>query len=126
MDRLPERRKSPAVALVGAQALIAAVAAAIAWIGWGQRAALAAMFGGVVVIAPTLYFAVKVHARTGTATAAQVLGAFYRAEVVKLVLSALLFWIGAVLFGPEFAPLMLTAIACLAMNWIIVAVTRSW
>lgn len=125
-DRLPRRGRSPAAALVGAQAITAVIAAAIAWIGSGPNAAMAAMFGGATIIVPTLYFAVKVHLRTGAVTAAEVLGVFYRAEVVKLILSALLFWIGALLYGRYFAPLMLTAIACLAMNWIIVAVTQSW
>lgn len=126
MDRLRLRGGSTAWALVGAQSLTAAVAALAVWIGWGRAAALAALFGGIAVIAPTVYFAAKVRLRAGGATAAEVLGAFYRAEVGKLILTALLFWIGALLFGPYFAPLILTSIACLAMNWVMVAVTRSW
>ena len=54
------------------------------------------------------------------------LGTFYRAETAKLVLTALLFWIGAKWFGQHFAPLILTSIACMAMNWVMVAVTKSW
>src|ERR1700752_799482 len=126
MDRLRLRGGSTAWALVGAQSLTAAVAALVVLIGWGRDAALAALFGGIAVIAPTVYFAAKVRFRAGGATAAEVLGAFYRAEVGKLILTALLFWIGALLFGPHFAPLILTSIACLAMNWVMVAVTRSW
>ena len=125
MDRLQVRGRSTAWALIAAQLLIAAIATAIVWIGWGYTAALAACFGGVVVIAPTIYVAAKVALRAGS-TAAEVLGAFYRAEVGKLVLTALLFWIGAKWFGPYFAPLILTSIACLAMNWVMVAVTKSW
>jgi ATP synthase protein I len=117
-------RGSTASALVGAQVLTAAVAASIAWIGWGGQAAVAAAYGGLAVILPTMYFAVKVRLRSGVATAAEVLGAFYKAEAVKLVLTAVMFWIGAKLFGQHFAPLMLTCIACLAMNWIMVALTR--
>jgi hypothetical protein len=37
-----------------------------------------------------------------------------------------MFWIGAVLFGQHFAPLIITAIACLLANWVMVAVTRNW
>ncbi len=77
-----------------------------------------------VVIAPTIYFAAKVGLQRSNA--AEVLGAFYKAEVGKLILTALLFWIGALLFGPHFAPLMITCIACLAMNWVMLAVTKTW
>jgi ATP synthase protein I len=126
MDRLRARGRSTAWALVSAQALTAGIAAVIVLIGWGPAAALAACFGGVVVIAPTVYFAAKVGMGTGRANAAEVLGAFYRAEVGKLILTVLLFWIGALLFGRYFAPLMITCIACLAMNWVMLAVTKCW
>jgi ATP synthase protein I len=127
MDRLHPRGRSTALALVGAQSITAAVAAGVSWIGWGPSAALSALFGGLAVILPTVYFAARVRLRGGGgATAAEVLGAFYRAEVGKLILTGILFWIGALLFGRNFAPLMLTCIACLAMNWVIVAVTRDW
>jgi ATP synthase protein I len=126
MDRLHRRGRSTAWALTGAQALTGAICTVVVWIGWGHAAALAALFGGVVVIVPTVYFAAKVHLRADGATAAEVLGAFYRAEVGKLILTALLFWIGALLFGRYFAPLIITSVACLAMNWVMVAVTRFW
>jgi F0F1-type ATP synthase assembly protein I len=126
MDRLRPRGRSTAWALISAQALTAAIAAVIVLIGWGPAAALAACFGCLVVIAPTIYFAAKVGMRADRSNAAEVLGAFYRAEVGKLILTALLFWIGALLFGPYFAPLMITCIACLAMNWVMLAVTKTW
>jgi F0F1-type ATP synthase assembly protein I len=123
MDRL--RAGSTAWALVGGQALTAAIAGLVVWIGWGPAAALAAMFGGLVVILPTLYFAAKVYLGAGGTTAAEVLGTFYRAETAKLVLTALLFWIGAKWFGQHFAPLIITCLACLAMNWVMVWLTRA-
>jgi ATP synthase protein I len=126
MDGLRFRAGSTAWALVGSQALTAGIAALVVWIGWGAAAAIAAMFGGFVVILPTLYFAAKVYLGAGGTTAAEVIGTFYRAETAKLVLTALLFWIGAKWFGQHFAPLILTSIACLAMNWVMVAVTKSW
>ncbi len=131
MDGLPQDRSAPragstAWALVGGQTLTAAIAGLVVWIGWGPTASLAAMFGGSVVILPTLYFAAKVYLGAGATTAADVLGTFYRAETAKLVLTAVLFWIGAKWFGQHFAPLILTTIACLAVNWVMVAVTKSW
>lgn len=126
MDRLRLRGGSTAWALVGTQALTAAIAGLVVWIGWGPAAALAALFGGFVVILPTLYFAAKIYLGAGGTTAAEVLGTFYRAEAAKLILTTLLFWIGAKWFGQHFAPLILTSLACLAMNWVMVAVTKSW
>jgi ATP synthase protein I len=111
-------------ALCGAQFLVALAAAAIAGVGRGGTAALAALFGGLVAIVPGVYFAVRVYLRRRGNGAAEVLGAFYRAEVGKLVLTAVLFWIGARLFGPQFAPLILTCTACLAVNWVMLAFTR--
>ena len=124
MARLGLRGASPALVLCLAQIAVALVAGAIAGVSRGRAAAAAALFGGLVVIVPSAYFAAKVFLRAGK-TGAEVLGAFYRAEVVKLVLTALLFWIGTVMFAAQFAPLMLTCIACLAMNWLVVALTRS-
>ena len=115
---------SPVWALLGAQVATAAAAAIVAWAARGRSAAMAAAFGGLVAVAPTAWFAVKTHPRPGRFKPAEILGATYRAEVGKLLLTASLFWIGAVLFGAEFAPLMLTCIACLAMNWLMLAVGR--
>jgi len=42
-----------------------------------------------------------------------------------LLLTAFLFFIGARLFGEHFAPLMLTCMACLAMNWVMLAVAKN-
>jgi len=123
MDRLRVRGRSVGWALVGAQAITAALAAGIVWMVRGHAAALAALFGGLVVILPTVYFAAAVHLRAKK-SAAEVLGAFYRAEIGKLILTALLFWIAALKFGQHFAPLMLTCMACLAMNWLMLALAK--
>lgn len=82
-------------------------------------AAAAALFGGLTVIVPALYFAVKVVGLGPVAEARKVLSTFYRAEVMKLLLTALLFMLGAKWFGAYFAPLLLTCLACLAMNWVV-------
>jgi ATP synthase protein I len=125
MDRLRLRGGSLAWGLCGAQAITATVATVVVWMVWGHQAALAALFGGVVAIVPTLYFAAKIYLRAGGATAAEVLGAFYRAEVGKLILTAVLFVIGAKMFGQHFAPLIITCLACLAMNWVMVWLSRA-
>lgn len=125
MARIGLRGASIALTLCGMQVMVAAIAAFVALVVSGGSAALAAVFGGVVVIAPTAWFALRVNTRPGSATAGEVLGLYYRAETGKLILMALGFWLGAVWFGQHFAPLMLTAVACMAMNWLLLARVRS-
>jgi ATP synthase protein I len=119
------RGVSPGSALFFGQALAATIAVAATWMMAGFEAALAAGFGGLVAIAPTLFFSARIAAqrRTG-ADAKQVLGAFYQAELGKLLLSALLFFVGAIFFGKHFAALMISCVACLSVNWLMLAVAR--
>ena len=121
---VPMHGGSLAWSLCIAQSVIAIVGAAVTCIVGGAAAASAALFGGAVAIVPGIYFALRVFVRKRDASAAALLGAFYRAEAGKLILTALLFWIGAVLFGSHFAALMITFVACLSMNWIMLAVAR--
>jgi ATP synthase protein I len=111
-------------ALLCTQAITTVMAALVA--GWiaGAGAALAALFGGIVVLVPTAYFAAKIYLRPQGSQAQDVLGAFYRGELAKLLLTAVLFFIGARLFGQHFGALMLTSIACLTMNWLVLALDR--
>lgn len=125
MIRVQLRGLSLAWALCGAQMFMAATSALIVWVIWGGAAAMAALFGGFVAVVPVAYFAVKVYLRHGGSDASEVLGAFYRAEVGKLILTALLFLLGVLLFGKHFAPLILTCMACLTLNWLILAVASS-
>lgn len=118
------RGVSPAWALCTAQAMTTALAVTVVWAWLGRPAAMAALFGGMVAVVPALYFAARVGVRRKSAEAKEILGAFYQAELVKLLLTAFLFLIGALLFGKHFAPLMLTCMACLAMNWVILAVVK--
>ena len=57
--------------------------------------------------------------------AKECLGALYHAVVGKLLLTLLLFDVVGLVFGTHFAPLMLTCVACLAMNWLTLAVART-
>jgi F0F1-type ATP synthase assembly protein I len=91
----------------------------------GPRAAAAALFGGAVVALPTAWFALKVLARPASADGRGTLGVFYRAEAVKLILMAFGFWLGTRWFGSTFLPLLLTSMACLAVNWIMLAAAKT-
>jgi F0F1-type ATP synthase assembly protein I len=110
--------------LLGAQIATAVVAALLVWFVRGSSAAIAALFGGTVAIAPTAWFAIKTYPRPGRYKPVEILGATYRAELGKLLLTASLFWIGVVFFGNQFAPLMMTCVACLSMNWLMLTMAR--
>ncbi len=114
----------PARLLGAIQATTALVCAVAAWLLAGRGAALAAIFGGLVVVLPGMYFAARFKLRAGEGGAKDALGAFYRAEVGKLLLTALMFVVGAQVFGRHFAALMLTTVACLAANWVVLAFAR--
>ena len=116
------RDRSPAWLLGVAQLTMTALCAAVAGVVADARTAVAAGFGGLVVLLPGLWFARRVRLRGAAADPKQVLGAFYRAEFWKLLWVALGFYIGAKWFGGQFAALMLTCVACLAMNWVVLAV----
>ena len=123
-DDVDLRGLAPAWVLCAAQAITTALAMIIAWASSGGEAAISALFGGMVAIVPALFFAVRVGLLRNSSQAKQILGTFYQAELGKLLLTVLLFFIGARLFGKHFAPLMLTCVACLAMNWVTLAVAR--
>jgi ATP synthase protein I len=101
-----------------------AIAVIIAWTWSGSAAATASLFGGLVAIVPALYLLFRINLRRNVVQAKEVLGTIYQGELIKLLLTALMFFIGALLFGKHFAPLIVTCMACLAMNWVILAVTR--
>lgn len=94
---------------VGAvQCAIALAGGVLAGLVAGAQAAAAALFGGAIAAAPTLYFGWRVSLQRPGATPPEVLGVFYRGELVKLVLTTLMFVAGAKWFGAQFLPLILT------------------
>ena len=76
MKRVHLRGISLAWALCGVQALISIVSAMAAAKISGRTAAVAALFGGVIVIVPGLYMAIRVYARRGTDEPKDILGRF--------------------------------------------------
>lgn len=122
MVRVHLRGSAVVLTLMGAQAIISVLGAALAWATGGIESAAAALYGGAVAIVPAGWFAIRVFARSRGASAGQVLGWFYRAEFEKFVFSALLFIGGALMFGQHFAPLILTCMACFVANWLLLAV----
>jgi len=84
---------------------------------WGKPQAIAALYGGLVAVMSSAYFALHALIRSEGKAPAQVVGAFYRGEVGKFVLTAALFAIGAKLFAQEFLFLMSTFAVCQLVYW---------
>ena len=87
---------------------------------WGRPQAIAAMYGGLVALIPTAWFAFRVFGRKAQ-DPRQMVGVFYQGEIGKFALTALLFGLGAVLFAQQFLALMLTYVACLLAYWLVLA-----
>jgi F0F1-type ATP synthase assembly protein I len=90
----------------------------------GADAAVAALFGGVTAVVPTLYFGWRLSVQRPGATPAEVLGVVYRAELVKLALTVLLLGAGVTWFGAQFLPLILTFSAGLLVSYAVAAAAR--
>jgi len=97
------------------------IAALLTGLVWGRAQAIAALYGGLVALIPTAYFAYRVFARRKTQDPGQMLGAFYLGEFGKLGLTAVLFWLGVALFAKQFLALMVTYAACLLAYWLVLA-----
>ncbi|WP_420465222.1 ATP synthase subunit I [Panacagrimonas sp.] len=114
MGRVHLRGISLAWAVCTAQAGIGLVAAVIAALLSGMSAALAAGYGSLIAIIPTFYFALRVYWRQRGGDPREVVGSFYRGEIGKMALTALMFFFGVVGFAENFLPLLCAYVACLA------------
>ncbi|MDX1496650.1 MAG: ATP synthase subunit I [Salinisphaeraceae bacterium] len=110
-----------AVRIAVTQMAIGVAAALISFGLAGPQAAKAAMVGACIAVLPGFYFALRVFsARPGTAPQTMV-KALYTGEVGKLVLTAALFMLAVLWFKTQMLPVILTYVACLAVNWLTLA-----
>ena len=118
MNRVHLRGISLAWSVIALQMGIGVVAGIVMGVWRGGEEAGAALFGAVVVALPNVYFALRFYLRNKGADAQTVLGAMYRAEVGKLLLTGVLFFVAVRVFPTQFAPLILCSIACLLVPWL--------
>lgn len=116
------RRQLP-MRLVRTQAAVATLVVVVWLVCLGYEAAVAALFGGLIGVVTNLYFATRSFALGPGATAQQMLQAMFRAEMVKLLLSALLFALAAKFFSEHFLALFsawfaTTAVYFIALRWV--------
>lgn len=97
--------------------ILIAIFCALLWaILDAPRAGLAAFGGGGISAVLTWYAGVKTFATPATDAGLAVMN-FYRAEVRKLILAAVLFAVAARFFSDVFAPIVITFALTLVVFW---------
>lgn len=109
------------VRIIAWQAMIGVVGGLL-WLIDSPIAALAAFFGGIGSAFLSLQVAVRVWSRAESAPPAEIVAAFYRAEVFKLFGAALMFGLVAKYFAAQFIPFVSVFVATLgvfplALRW---------
>lgn len=77
--------------LLGAPTILVVVTSFVLLIFTGINAGYSALLGGLGWALPNFYFASKIFAKSQAKTSKTILGRFYRAELVKLLLTAIYF-----------------------------------
>ncbi len=75
----------PAVQLLKGQLMVAVIVPLIALM-WGQKVAYSAMFGAVIALIASAYFAWEAFRFSGAMSSGRILGGFYRGIIGKFVL----------------------------------------
>jgi ATP synthase protein I len=115
-------RSTPAKIIVG-QLGVTLVGAVFWLLRGGADAGLGALAGGGISVLLSVYFAIKVFARPDSDPQAM-LGTFFRAEALKLVLAVVLFSAAAIFLSHVYVPLITTFIGTLAVYWFALLFTR--
>jgi ATP synthase protein I len=84
---------------------------------WGWSNARSALFGGLTAFLPNLYFAVKFGVSDASRTAKEIVGIFYRGETIKLITTAVLFFLIFQLPDIRFLPLFTSFALVLTVFW---------
>lgn len=108
--------KSTAYKIVLAQFGAALILAAAVGSAWGAHAAHSALAGGLIATVSSLFFALYVFGVRATA-ARVVVRRFYRAEVVKMIVTALLFLAAVSWLKVDFLPLIGAYALMLLVYW---------
>jgi ATP synthase protein I len=81
-------KKPPLLLIFGVQCVFAGLLIVIFWLTKGDVAALSALYGALIFIAPQQYFAYKSFRYMGARAAVKTVQSFYSAESSKLLLVA--------------------------------------
>jgi ATP synthase protein I len=73
------------------QMTVAFCVAVLIWLFWGFSSGVSAFAGGLTCVIPNGFFAWRFFGATGALAAKQIVRGMYRAEMIKLLLTGLLF-----------------------------------
>ncbi len=113
-----QSRTREAGRVIAVQSIVTTLAALLAWGIAGQGAAFAALWGGLTAILPALYLAWRISRVPPDASPTVVVGTFYRGEIGKYALTAVLFGLGVAWFAQWFLPLLFSFMAAQAGYWV--------
>lgn len=108
--------KSTAYKIVLAQFAATLLLAVLAGGVWSARIGYSALVGGLIATLASLYFALHVFGVRANA-ARLVVRSFYRAEIVKMAVTALLFLAAVLWLKVEFLPLIVAYALTLLVYW---------
>jgi F0F1-type ATP synthase assembly protein I len=115
---MPENGAEAPKAVIAWQVGTLIAAAIVASVVWSRGTAVAVAYGGAAAVIPTLYAAIKVLQARGTGVPEVVAGTFFRAEIGKFALTAVLFAMGVKLFASEFMAVLAGFMVCQLAYWI--------
>jgi ATP synthase protein I len=117
-NRLARPHRQAALKLVGSQALFVLMMTVIAFFGWDMTTAKSALTGGMIVVIPSLVFALYAFRFAGAQSAKMVTSSFYRGQSLKLLTTFVLFVIAFKFLNVKVEPMMLTFIITLMTHWL--------
>lgn len=109
--------RAEAFRVVVAQFAVAIVVSSGLLIFSGLRTAWSALVGGLIATLASLYFAAALYARRGGRDPRQFVRAFYVGELLKIVITAALFWFAIVWLDVSFLPAFATYAVALLAYW---------
>lgn len=109
--------------IVAVQLVITLLAVAACFALANVNAAYSAAVGGGISVIVTASFAIQVFAGLANASAAKIAQRFYVGEAIKIVLTAVLFFIAITGLQVSFLPLFLTYAATLLAYWLVLPFT---
>ncbi len=83
--------RSLAFSYVYVQIIVIILLSLLLYFLWNLVVAFSFFWGGAICIIPNIYFAHKLFAQTGAKAAQQILASFYLCEIVKFVITIILF-----------------------------------
>ncbi len=123
-DTLVKRVRKVAFKVVGIQLVVAVIVSLIALL-IDFKTGFSVFVGGMVCVIPSSYFAFKAFSVAGAQKSREVVRAFYMGEVIKLLLTVVLFIVAFKLLPISPAPMLTGYFLTLLANWLATGFLRT-